>query len=160
MITIGLCLVVLIVINGGLYYYYYVKYVKNSKESISKETSCQLTSPDFSSKNGRVTKRNKHFEGVRFYEEINGGKRLLVIEGFVDQIDFEKKVVTLKREEATEDIQYSNSDVVYLIINTDTFGREEIAFSDIGVGNFVSYNPVDEIVNRTNASWMVNKRYQ
>lgn len=103
---------------------------------------------------------NKYFEGLDYYEERDGEKRLLMVVGFVGEIDLESKTVTLTREGAEKTLQYNDGEEIILTKFEDELPlkQEEISFEEIEVGNFLAYNPVDESVRRLRPVWVVQRR--
>lgn len=98
---------------------------------------------------------NRYFEGLRYYEEVNGEKRLLVIEGVVKEVNLEDSSVALAQSDISERFQYKSSDSVYIF--TPGVGDKEAGFSDLEVGDFVSYHPADEDVDRE-VTWIIQKQ--
>ena len=157
-----LSLVVLILIGEGVYYFYlkdFGVFLSKKPQGLSSQRIDKPTktvSPVESNESDLQVER--YFEGAHCYEEINGEKRLLVIEGSIDTIYSEEKIVIVKHKDVREEVQHTDSDLVYLVGASGLSDREEVSFSAMEVGDFVSYNPVDEAVNRTQAIWLVQKQ--
>ncbi len=103
----------------------------------------------------------RYFEGPKFYEEVGGVKRLLLIEGIVDSIDFERQVISIKHLNSDEiaEVSYGSTDLYY-IIGQDQDGsisETEISISEVGIGDRVSYNPADLYYERTFPIWVISR---
>lgn len=141
----------------------------NPNGSATSPSSTSVPSPESSddadsSDPSREEEPETHFEGLQFYEEVSGEKKLLVIEGVVSEVNQEEKLVTVKRGILTEKIQYGDTDRIYLIprgesnpLKSDSPSGEEGSFSDIEVGDFISHNPTDVENKRDRAIWIVQK---
>ena len=142
--------IVLLVLAGEGIYYFYLKSSKNQAlPTPSSVSDCQ---------NGNCQqpiKSEKYVKGTEFIEEINGEKHLLVIEGTAEKINSQTKTITIKRGKSFQDVSYQESDSIILIDSENRLEQKEISFSDIKIGDFVAYNPVDEKVNRLQAVWLV-----
>jgi len=102
---------------------------------------------------------NRYFEGPRFYEEIGGVKRLMLIEGVVDSIDSGKQVVSIKHwnSEESVDVATTDADVYHLIIHNqdDSTSQTEASFSFIEVGDHVSYNVANSYSGLISPIWVI-----
>ncbi|PIS09054.1 hypothetical protein COT75_03530 [Candidatus Beckwithbacteria bacterium CG10_big_fil_rev_8_21_14_0_10_34_10] len=143
----------IIVVGEGVYYLYLGGTFSLSTGKKEKETVVLKDEKP-------VLETRRFFEGLRYYEENNGIKRLLAIEGIIDEINMGDKTVKLQGNGATEVIQYTDSDIIYLI-TFDSKGlpsqREEL-LSDLQVTDMVAYNPADEALNRQQAIWNIQKK--
>jgi hypothetical protein len=149
-------LVILILTGEGIYYLYL------RKLKISYQTPQSPSRPTEAISPARITEpepeAERYFEGARYYQEVAGEKRLLVLEGIIDKINEEEMVITLKNKDVKENVLYTESDLFYLFDVDNPLGQKEVLFSAIEVGDFVSYNPVDESVNREQAIWLIQKQ--
>jgi len=106
-------------------------------------------------------KPERYFEGPRFYEEIDGIKRLLLIEGIVDSIDSERKVAVIKHWNSEEivEVVYGTTDLCYLVTRDQdgSILETEAAFSEVEIGDHVSYNPADSYHSRPVPIWIISR---
>jgi hypothetical protein len=146
-LLILLGLVALALIGEGIYYLYLTKY----KTPSSQEDQTTVN-------NEPEAEVEKYFEGVKYYEEVDGEKKLLTIEGYVEKIDTEEKIITLSGHSAIQEIAYTDEDIFYLVGLGSSPTLKKVSLANIQVGLYVAYNPVDESVSRQQASWAIHKQ--
>ncbi|MBU0618820.1 hypothetical protein KKD62_01135 [Patescibacteria group bacterium] len=135
-IYVLLILGALVLVGEGVYYFT----LKKSKTAGSNE-------PNISS-----IEAKRYFEGLDYYEEIKGERHLLTTEGIVSNIDSERKIITLKRDDGTKSIQYNESDSVIILQQEQSI---ETFFSDIKIGDCVSYNSSNN--TKEQPVWIIQK---
>jgi hypothetical protein len=124
-LKVGMVVLVTVLLLGGgvgFYLYIYPKLIKPNEESGEEP--------------------NRYFEGPEYYEEVNGGRRLLVVEGVVTEIDEEGLTITMEEQDYSiprEDIK----EIVALSLNpeADQLSDPILSYEDLFVGLFISYNP-------------------
>jgi len=143
-LLILLGLVALVLIGEGIYYLYLTKYKTPSSQEDQTATN---------HKSEAEVKR--YFEGVKYYEEVNGEKTLLTIEGYVEKVDTEEKIITLSGRNTIQEIAYTDKDIFYSIELSDSPLLKKALLTNIQIGLYVAYNPINESVNRQQASWAI-----
>jgi len=146
-LLILLGLVALVLIGEGIYYLYLTKYQTPSSQENQTTTN-----------NESETEVKRYFEGVKYYEEVNGEKRLLTIEGYVEKIDTEEKIITLSGHGTTQEIVYTDKDTFYFIELGNSPTLEKASLSNLQIGLYIAYSPIDESVSRQQASWAIHKQ--
>ena len=86
-------------------------------------------------------------------------KKLLVIEGSIDEIDLSSRAVYVKRKDDRTLIHYRDTDLIYLVDYGSNY-REEIGFSDLRRGDHLSYSPAESYFDEPLVSpsyWVIQR---
>lgn len=151
-------LVFLIFIIGGFFIL-----TKTSKEEIKPPSSIKdkktIANDSNSNQDSSQISTLGSFKGLKYYPNKNTSRsqskkdeQFYVVEGKVSKIDNVNKKITITSLESSEDIEYKPQDKLFMLVGTN---QEEINFSKIEIGNFISYTPKFE--NTNNAIWIVQK---
>ncbi len=142
-IFIFLGLTALILIGEGAYYLY----LKGFKISdLGKEKGVSQISQELNEEPTPCPDKDekKFFEGPKLYAGEGEDKRLIAIEGWVEKIN--GRTITIVRKDGNdiaEDVTIEESLSIFFIEKGE-IGTTEIPFSDLSVGDLVTYNPPGE----------------
>lgn len=161
LVFLGLIGLVLIV---GTYYFkdYFLKQEEGGETQPASQSTqpvqpvSQATEYGFLIPEEKPREVKRYFEGLDYYEEIDGIKKLLVTEGTVEKIDQDSKIVLLQRGDLRANIQYQDSDLIY-DVDYEERSQRQMKFSELKVGDHVSYSQADEEIGQVQNVWSIQR---